>query len=116
MLLVQHTNRGSFIGARNPFSAYATNDVEVTRNADVWGTYNAAGTTWTSDDLIEPVFVSPMNWSEHDCIGISGLRQFELTFQYTNQLYRMWSWDGANVGNPAAAPTPNSITINGVCG
>ena len=99
------TNRGSFIGARNPFSAYATNNIEQTRNADVWGYYAANGLTWTSYDIIEPVFISPLNWSEHDVIGIPTLRQFELLFQYTNLLYRMWSWDGQNVAG--ALPTPN---------
>ena len=40
--------RGVFFGARNPFSAYASNNLEVTRNADVWGTYS---NRWSHMDI-----------------------------------------------------------------
>lgn len=89
------------IGARNPFALYTTNPVEQTRHAQYWGQYydvndnpiapDANGKSyWISDDLFEPLFIEPMNWSEQDVVGINNGDIFDLTFTYSN-LSRMWS-------------------------
>lgn len=89
------------IGARNPFSLYSTNPVEQTRHALFWGQYYNAGnnpiapdangkTYWISDELFEPLFVEPMNWSERDVVGLNNCDTMDLMFTYSN-LARMWS-------------------------
>jgi len=89
------------LGARNPFALYSTNPIEQTRNPGVWGQYYNAGnapvaadangkTYWISDDLFEPLFIEPMNWSERDVVGLNNCDTLDLMFTYSN-LSGMWS-------------------------
>lgn len=89
------------LGARNPFALYSTNPLEQTRNPGVWGQYYNAGnapvaadangkTYWISDDLFEPLFIEPMNWSERDVVGLNNCDTLDLMFTYSN-LSGMWS-------------------------
>lgn len=95
------------LGARNPFALYSTNPVEQTRNPGVWGQYYTQAnapvaadandkTYWISDDLFEPLFIEPMNWSERDVVGLNNCDTLDLMFTYSN-LAGMWSDSRADV-------------------
>ena len=89
-------------GSRNPFAYYGTNNMEVTRQNRWWFDdknadatvitnlgWNAARTEYTFR-CREPVFISPLNWSEKDVVGLLGIQNLQIQYTF-GQLGRVWS-------------------------
>lgn len=76
-------------GARNPFSRYASNNVEQTRYCAPWGTFNAARTVFTTNKLYESVFAPCLNWSDQEVPGFVGITSFQLIYTL-GDLGRAW--------------------------
>jgi hypothetical protein len=76
-------------GMRNPFAWWATNGLEQTRQIGNWGTL-VDPNNFVTIDLVEPVFISPLNWSEAEVPGFLGVTSFQVIYTLGN-LARAWS-------------------------
>lgn len=78
-------------GARQPFSEYATNIREASRNLKVWVesvTYKAAPNANEVASFTlrvrEPVFIPPLNWSENDVLCLFGIQTIDLIANHSS--------------------------------
>lgn len=75
---------GGYAGARNPFASYSTNVEEISRQPFNWlssVTYDEAdplGVRSFTVTFFEPVFVSPINWTERDVMAFFGVQNIDL--------------------------------------
>jgi hypothetical protein len=97
-------------GARQPFAYYGSNNLEVTRLAEEWGTWAADGLSWTSHELYEPLYLSSFNWGDQEVPGLSRIRRFSLTLKF-DDLRRMWS-DGLTVAECATHQITDMSFVN----
>ena len=99
---------GSGAGARNPFSQYSTNVEEISRLPLAWlqsvvyaAAPNATRVRSFVLQFLEPLFVSPINWSEKDVLSLFGVQTIDITLSL-----------GSNLKNRIFAGAFTSISAN----